>query len=170
MGQKKNPHCDPLEVGSAEALASARILMRRAGEMTIAKAAASLSLAEFNAYAIVRMMRRWNCTAPTERLAAVCYADETVEPDEVAEWFDMPLHWAERVSRRRGALRRRWTASLRDERQACGLYPEDPPPHVIKSMCEHYLLNGDVPPESRVMTHDEFARRWYAAALSTVTK
>jgi len=138
--------------------------------MTIARAAASISIAEFNAYAIVRMMRSWRCTAPEERLAAVCFTDETVEPAEVAEWFNQPLHWAERVSKRRRSLRRRWPASRNDERQACGLYPGDPPPHIIQSMCEHFLLSSGVPPEKRVMTHQEFARRWHAASLSTVTK
>jgi hypothetical protein len=170
VAKKKKQHCDPLEVGSAEALASARILARRAGETTIAEAAVSLSIAEHNAYAIVRMMRAWKMTAPTERLAAVCFADETVTPAEVAEWFDKPLHWAVRVSSRRGHLRRRWRASVKDERQACGFYPNDPSPHVISSMCQYYLLNSDIPPERRVMTHAEFARRWNAASLSTVSK
>lgn len=137
--------------------------------MGVVKAASLLRIARHNACAIVRLMREWGADVSDSRIATTCYADVTVQPEEVAEWFGRSLDWAEHAYRARKYLRRRWKSSMELERRACGLYQTDPHPSVIDKLCQRYLVNSGEGKESRVLDNAEFARRWHAASVSKVS-
>lgn len=143
--RKSQEECDS-EIGSGECLASARTLRRLADERgSVQRAALITRIAYANALAVVTLMRRWPRSVSDERIAAVCYADEGVTPDDVADWFDKPLWWAVQVYTEQDELRRRWPAARVIERQAVGILPSDPSYEAIRQGCAEIIARDPEP-------------------------
>lgn len=167
LKRSQDPECfDAWEIGSAEALASARYVHRLTGEMTIANAAVRAHVAMQNATGIWWLMGHWR-NPSDERIAATCFVDPTVTPADVAEWFGQPLHWAVQVYTNQKKLRRRWPAPLDRERQACGLFRNDPSPEEIRSQCRAYIA-ADPDVHKRVLTARRVQHMMLTAMNSTV--
>lgn len=115
---------------------------------------------------IVRLMQRWNRSAPPERWAAGCYVDPDVTPADVAWWFNEPLDWAEQTYTRRRRLYSRWQHTESLALAAVGRFPEDPPPEQIRERCLEVLMTSDIPRERRILTGAQFQRMWDKALLS----
>lgn len=115
---------------------------------------------------IVRLMQRWNRSAPRERWAAGCYVDPDVTPADVAGWFNEPLDWAEQTYTRRRRLYSRWQHTESLALAAVGRFPEDPPPEQIRERCLEVLMTSDIPRERRILTGAQFQRMWDKALLS----
>lgn len=159
---------DASSIGSAESLASARLLNRKVRELgSVYKAAGLCGIDLHAALGIAKLMKQLPPDPPECRLAAVCYADPAITPEDVAHWFDRPLHWAELVFRFRGVLRELYPADIATERQCCGIMPTDPTPEEIAALCERFVKE-DPEPYKRVLTNEQFARRWHQANLSKV--
>lgn len=166
MKPSQNPELfDALEIGSPEALASARYLWRLSKQMKIAEAAKRCHVALHNAYGIVALMDMWQGRVPDKRIACVSYRDPSVEPSDVAEWWCQPLNWAEHAYKQRKKLVVRYPGDLARERQACGLHHGDPLPFRITAMCETFVKN-DPAPWLRVLTWDQVQERLNAASVS----
>lgn len=134
------------EIGSGESLASARTLRRLADEYgSIQEAARVAKVAYTNALGIVTLMRRWPRNVSEERIAAVCYTDEGVTPEDVAGWFGKPLWWAVQVYTEQAELRHRWPAARGIERQAVGILPNDPTYDAIKQGCAEIIARDPAP-------------------------
>lgn len=160
--------CDPLEIGSAEAWAYARQIHPLASEIGVRAAARELNVAARNAIGVYRGMQRWRGRASDERIAACCYVDPGVTPEDVAGWFGQTVSWAEQVYTELDWLRTEWPLSERCEMEGCGISPEDPSPEEISRMCDEFLRTSDIPLAKRVLTLDEFVGRWNAANLSAI--
>lgn len=159
---------DVSSIGSAESLASAKFLHRKIKEhKAVWKAAVQCRIDLNAALGIAKLMKQLPRNPPECRLAAACYADPDVTPEDVAQWFNRSLHWAELVYRYRGKLRERYPADIATERQCCGIMPTDPTPEEIAALCERFVKE-DPEPFKRVLTHEQFARRWNQASLSRV--
>ena len=159
---------DASSIGSAESLASARFLYRKIKEhKAVWKAAAQCRIDLNAALGIAKLMKQLPKNPPECRLAAACYADPDVTPEDVAQWFDRSLHWAKLVFRYRDKLREIYPADIATERQCCGILPTDPTPEEITALCERFVKE-DPEPYKRVLTHEQFARRWHQANLSRV--
>lgn len=158
---------DVSSIGSAESLASARFLYRKIREhKSVWKAAALCRIDLHAALGIAKLMKQLK-DPPERRLAAVCYADSDVTPEDVAQWFNRSLHWAELVYMHRDRLRERYPVDIATERQCCGILPTDPTPEEITAWCERFIKE-DPEPYKRVLTNEQFARRWNQASLSRV--
>lgn len=156
---------DELEIGSPEALASARYLWRLSKTMAVAEAARRCHIATRNAYGIVALMNMWRGDIPDKRIACVSFCDPSVTPEDLAEWWGQPLDWAEHAYKQRKKLAIRYPGDLARERQACGLHPEDPLPSRIVAMCGAFIEN-DPAPWLRVLTWGQVQERFDAASLS----
>jgi len=167
---RKRVLANPSEIGSAESWVFAVPLYRIAGRSTVLKAATELGVSGWNSKAIVRVMKRWRGEAPPERIASCCYADVQVGPDEVANWFDKPLHWAEQVFTDREQLRASWPATLQEERQGCGIAESDPSPVEIEWYRNYFLNHGKLTPAERLLSGEDFAKQWHAASVSTISE
>lgn len=166
MTQSQDPACfDGWEIGSPEALVSARYLWRLSKEMTVADAARRCHIAMHNARGIVALMDMWDGRVPDKRIACVSYRDPGVTPEDVAEWWEQPLDWAVHAYRQRKKLVLRYPGDLARERQACGLHVTDPFPFRIAAMCGTFIKN-DPAPWLRVLTGDQVQERVNAASLS----
>lgn len=156
---------DAYEIGSPEALVSARYLWRLSKRMKIADAARKCHIAQHNAYGIVALMDQWQGRVPDKRIACVSYLDPTIEPSDVAEWWGQPLDWAEHAYKQRKKLVLRYPGDLARERQACGLHANDPLPLCITAMCGTFVKN-DPAPWLRVLTEGQVQERINAASFS----
>lgn len=166
MKPSQDPACfDALEIGSPEALASARYLWRLSKTMAVSEAARKCHIATHNAYGIVALMNKWDGRVPDKRIACVSFRDPSVTPADVAEWWGQPLDWAEHAYKQRKKFVLRYPGDLARERQACGLHTEDPLPFRIKAMCETFIKN-DPAPWLRVLTWSQVQERFDAASVS----
>lgn len=158
---------DVLEVGSAAAWALGPRLYELTDRIGAAKSAIKLHLPRLSAAAIYGSIRSWGNTQPVERLAACCYADPGVTPEDVAGWFGRSLRWGKCVLDLRDEFREQWPCDLETERRGCGMLADDPEPEHIRSMCQKFLASGEIPLCDRVLSTGDFKRRWQIASLST---
>jgi len=157
---------DVLEVGSAAAWALGPRLYELTNRIGATKSAIKLHLPKFSAAAVYGSIRSWNNTQPLERLAACCYADPGVTPEDVAGWFGRSLRWGNCVLDLRDEFRAEWPCDLETERRGCGMLADDPEPEYIKAMCQKFLASGEIPLCDRVLSAGDFTRRWRIASLS----
>lgn len=151
---------DVLEVGSAEAWASAGYLHRLRGTVTQVRMVELTHISLRCIRGIARLMEMWKGTAPRERWAAGCYIDPSVEPSDVADWFSEPIDWAEQVYSRRRRLYDRWQHTESLARAAVGMFLDDPAPEQIRERCLEVLKVSDIPLCRRVLTSEQVQRMW----------
>lgn len=162
----QNPGIDVLEIGSAEAWVSARYITSLFPRMSLRRISETCHISTPCTRGIVSLMLMWRGTAPRERWAAGCYVDPSVTPEDVAEWFSEPLHWAEQTYTRRRRLYSRWQHTKSLAEAAVGMFPDDPTPEQIRERCQEVLMTSDIPRERRVLSGAQFQRMWDKALLS----
>lgn len=151
---------DVLEIGSAEAWASAGYVHRLYGRMALGRMANYIHVSAHCIRGIARLMEMWKGSAPRERWAAGCFIEPSVEPSDVAEWFCEPLDWAEQVYSRRRRLFARWQHTESLARAAVGMFLDDPAPEQIRERCLEVLKVSDIPLCRRVLTSEQVQRMW----------